>query len=45
MAMLKFGHAAVATPVVCPGKWVDKKVAPNRIKVAKEVIAKYDPSQ
>jgi len=45
MAMLKFGHAAVATPVVCPGKWVDKKVAPNRVKVAKEVIAKYDPSQ
>lgn len=27
MAMLKFGHAAVVTPVVCPGKWIDKKVA------------------
>jgi len=45
MAMLKFGHAAVVTPIVCPGKWVDKKVTPGRVKVAKEVIAKYDPSK
>jgi hypothetical protein len=45
MAMLKFGHAAVATTVVCPGKWVDKKVTPGRVVVAKQVIAKYDPSQ
>jgi hypothetical protein len=45
MALLKFGHAAVATPMVCPGKWVDKKVVPGRIKLAKDVIAKYDPSK
>jgi hypothetical protein len=45
MALLKFGHAAVATPVVCPGKWVDKKVPAGRVVVAKQVIAKYDPSQ
>lgn len=45
MAMLKFGTAAVATPIVCPGKWVDKKVTPGRIVVAKQVIAKYDPSK
>lgn len=45
MAMLKFGHAAVHTPVVCPGKWVDKKVPQGRIVTAKKVIAKYDPAQ
>lgn len=45
MAMLKFGHAAVVTPVVCPGKWVDKKVAKSRVVVAKEVIAKFDPAK
>jgi hypothetical protein len=48
MALLKFGHAAVVTPIVCPGKWVDKKVnVPGRVVTAKEksVIAKYDPSQ
>jgi hypothetical protein len=45
MALLKFGHAAVATPMVCPGKWIDKKVVPGRIKLAKDVIAKYDPSK
>jgi hypothetical protein len=47
MALLKFGHAAVVTPVVCPGKWVDKKLpSPGRVITAKDkaVIAKYDPS-
>ena len=45
MAMLKFGNAMVATPVVDPGKWVDKKVTKPRIKLAKNVLAKFDPSQ
>lgn len=45
MAMLKYGYAAVATPVVDQGKWIDKKVPAGRIVVAKNVIAKYDPSQ
>jgi len=45
MAMLKYGHAAVTTAMVDPGKWVDKVVPAGRIKVAKNVIATYDPSQ
>jgi hypothetical protein len=45
MAMLKYGHAVVATPVVDPGKWVDKVTPAGRIKVAKNVIATYDPSK
>ncbi len=45
MAMLKYGHAAVTTPIVDPFKWVDKKVAKSRVVVAKEVIAKFDPSK
>ena len=45
MSMLKFGHAAVITPVVCPGKWVEKKVPAGRVITAKNIIAKYDPSQ
>lgn len=43
--MLKYGHAAVTTAMVDPGKWVDKVVPAGRIKVAKNVIATYDPSQ
>jgi len=45
MAMLKFGHAAVVNKVVCPGKWVDNVVPKGRLKVAKEVIAQFDPSK
>ena len=45
MAMLKYGHAVVATPVVDPGKWVDKVTPAGRVKVAKNVIATYDPSK
>lgn len=45
MAMLKYGHAVVASPVVDPGKWVDKVVPAGRVKVAKNVIATYDPSK
>lgn len=44
MAMRKFGNAAVVTPVVSLGKWVDKKVPAGRVKTAKDVLAKYDPS-
>ena len=43
--MLKFGHAAIVTPIVDQGKWVDKKTEPGRIVVAKQVVAKYNPSQ
>lgn len=43
--MLKYGHAAVANKVVCPGKWVDKVVPKGRIVVAKNVIAQFDPSK
>lgn len=45
MGMLKFGHASVSTPVVCPGKWVDRITPKGRIVTAKDVIAKYDPSE
>jgi hypothetical protein len=45
MSMLRFGHAALVTPIVDPFKWVDKKVPANRVKVARTVIAKYDPSK
>lgn len=44
MAMLRYGHAAVSTPIVAPEKWIDKKVPVGRVKVAKSVIARYDPS-
>lgn len=43
--MLKFGHAALVNKVVCPGKWVDKVVPKGRLVVAKDVIAKFDPSK
>lgn len=45
MAMLKFGHAVLINKVVCPGKWVDKVVPKGRLVVAKDVIAKFDPSK
>lgn len=45
MAMLKFGHASVSTPVVCPGKWTDRMTPKGRVVTAKDVIAKYDPSK
>jgi hypothetical protein len=45
MAMPKYGHAAVVGHSIDPGKWIDKKVAPGRVKVAKSVIAEYDPSK
>lgn len=45
MAMLRYGHAAVSTPVVAPGKWLDKKVPAGRVKVARSMIARYDPSK
>jgi len=43
--MLRFGHAALATAIVDPFKWVDKKVPAGRVKIARNVIAKYDPSK
>lgn len=45
MAMFRTGHAALTTSIVAPDKWIDKKVAPNRVKIARDVIAKYDPSK
>lgn len=45
MSMLRFGNASVVTPIVDPFKWVDKKVPASRVKVARTVIAKYDPSK
>ena len=45
MAMLKYGNATVATPIVDVGKWVDKVVPAGRVKVAKNVIATFDPAK
>ncbi len=47
MAMFRrsFNNAALVTPIVDPFKWVEKKVPAGRIKVAKTVIAKYDPGK
>lgn len=45
MAILKYGHAVVVNKMVCPGKWIDTVVPKGRIKVAKNVIAKFDPSK
>lgn len=45
MAFLKYGNAVVTTPVVAPEKWIDKKVSPGRVKVAKKVVANFDPSK
>jgi len=46
MAMLKYGNAVISTPIVSPDKWVEKKAGPvGRIKVAKNVLAAYDPSK
>ena len=45
MAMLRYGNAALVTPIVDPFKWVEKKVPTGRVKVAKTVIAKYDPGK
>jgi hypothetical protein len=45
MSILKFGHAAVVTPMVCPGKWVNNVTPKGRVKVAKNVLAKFDPSK
>lgn len=45
MAMPKYGHAVVVGHSIDPGKWIDKKVTPGRVKVAKQVIAEYDPAK
>lgn len=47
MAMYRngFHNAALVTPIVDPFKWVDKKVPASRVKVARTVIAKYDPAK
>jgi hypothetical protein len=45
MAMYKQGNAVVATPIVDPGKWLDKKVAPNMVKIAGDKLAAYDPAK
>ena len=43
--MLKYGSAMVSTPIVAPDKWMDKKVPAGRVKVARSMIAKFDPSK
>jgi hypothetical protein len=45
MAMYKTGNAVVVTPIVDPGKWIDKKVPSSRIVVASNKIAAFDPSK
>jgi len=45
MAMLKYGHAAVVTPIVAPHKWIDKKVPATRVASTQVVLGKYDPAQ
>ena len=45
MAMLRYGNASLITPVVDPFKWIEKKVPAGRVKVARSVIAKYDPNK
>jgi hypothetical protein len=44
MSMMKYGTAAVINPVVAPGKWIDKKVSPKRMKVAKQIIGQHSSS-
>lgn len=41
--MRKTGHAAIAELAIDPFKWVERKASPSRIKVAKELVAQYDP--
>jgi len=45
MAMLKTGNAIVTTPIVDPGKWLDKKTPASRVKVAQDKIAAFDPAK
>jgi hypothetical protein len=45
MPMLRYGNAALVTPVVDPFKWIEKKVPAGRVVVARNVIAKYDPAK
>lgn len=45
MAMMKYGNAAVVNPIVAPERWIDNKVSPGRIKIAKKVIGNYDPAK
>lgn len=42
MAMMKYGAATVVNPVVSPSKWIDTRVAPGRMKIAKKVIGQHD---
>ena len=45
MAMYKQGNAIVTTPIVDPGKWLDKKTPASRIKIAQDKIDAFDPSK
>jgi hypothetical protein len=45
MAMRKEGHATIAELAIDPFKWVEKKASPSRIKVAKDLVAQYDPGK
>lgn len=48
MAMLRFGHAAVTKPFIGVEEWFGKTATnkePGMVKVAKSVVAKYDPAQ
>ena len=43
--MYKQGNAVVTTPIVDPGKWLEKKVPASRVKIANSKIAAFDPSK
>lgn len=43
--MLKYGNAAVVNRSVAPGSWIQDKVSPGRVKIAKQVIGQHDPKE
>jgi hypothetical protein len=45
MPLLKTGHAAVAELAIDPFKWVERKASPSRVKIAKDLVAKYNIDQ
>lgn len=45
MAMMKYGAAAVVNSSIAPGSWIEKKVSPGRVKVAKQIIGQHDVSE
>lgn len=43
--MRKEGYASIAELAIDPFKWVEKKASPSRVKVAKDLVAQYDPGK